>query len=297
MASIRDEIVRYYREGDAMAKLILVNLGVFILFWFFLLIDFLFQSNMSAAVESWTVLPSDVSKLIFKPWTLLTYMFRHMGFGHLFWNMLSLYIFGKVFIDYLDGRRLLSTYILSGLAGAALYILFYNIFPVFSEVVAGGTNRGASGAVMGVGVAIATYAPQSEFRLPFGLRLRILWIVAFFVLKDLLVFPEGNNAGGLLAHFGGAIFGYVSIRQLQKGRDITAGFSRFMDNIANWFKPKPKVRKVYSNSTRTKSDVEYNTRKADQQQKMDEILDKISRSGYESLSKEEKDYLFKIGKE
>lgn len=296
MASIKDKIVSFYKDGDAMIKLIVINVAVFVLFWFLALIDFLFKINLSRGFEFYTVLPSNLSEFVFRPWTLFTYMFRHAGFSHILWNMVFFYIFGRTFITYLGGKKLLSTFILSGISGGILYMIAYNVFPAFSEVVDVASNRGASGAIMGVAVAIATYAPNAEISLPFNIRIRLLWIVLFSVIKDLVYFPEGNNAGGLLAHFGGAIFGYISIRQFQKGKDITIGFASFMDNISNWFKPKSKIKKVYSKPGSTPSR-STSLRNNKDQDRVNDVLDKISRSGYESLSKVEKDFLFKFGKD
>tara|TARA_R110002096_G_scaffold74101_1_gene175505 strand:+ start:29290 stop:30180 length:891 start_codon:yes stop_codon:yes gene_type:complete len=296
MASLKDKIEQLYKDGDAMIKLIFINVAVFVFFWFLALLDFLFKINTSGAFEYYTVLPSNLSEFIFKPWTLFTYMFRHAGFVHILWNMLFFYIFARTFITYLGGKKLFSTFILSGISGGILYMLAYNIFPAFSDVVGVSNNRGASGAIMGVAVAIATYAPHAEISLPFNIRIRLLWIVLFSIVKDLVFFPEGNNAGGLLAHFGGAIFGYISIRQFQKGRDLTSGFDKFMDSIANWFKPKSKIKKVYSSGNKSRSNSTA-VRTNKDQERVNEILDKISRSGYESLSKSEKDFLFKFGKD
>lgn len=294
--SIKDKIVDLYKNGDAMIKLIFINVAVFVFFWFLALIDYLFKIQIAGGFNYYTALPSGISEFIKKPWTIFTYMFRHADFGHILWNMVFFYIFGRSFVTYLGGKKLLNTFILSGFSGGLLYIIAYNIFPAFSDVAEISRNIGASGAIMGVAVAIVTYAPNAEITLPFNLRVRLLWIVLFSIVKDLMFFPEGNNAGGLLAHFGGAIFGYVSIRQFQKGRDITLGFGRFMDSIANWFKPKSKIKKVYSNSNSSKSKMKV-VRSNKDQEEVNEILDKISRSGYESLSKSEKDFLFKFGKD
>lgn len=289
-----ERLKRYYKESNSAIKLIIINLAVFVVFWLMHVIDFLFKLNVKGVADAYTILPSSFTSLAYRPWTLFTYMFRHLDFGHLFFNMLFFYFFGRLFVEYLGNKRLVSTFILGGMAGGLLYIIFFNIFPVFSEVVAIGHNLGASGAVMAIGAGIATYAPKAEIHLPFNLRVRVIWVVGFFILKDLLVFPEGTNAGGLLAHFGGALFGYFSIIQFKKGKDINAPFVGFVESIGRWFKAKPKVKKVYSkkdekSSTRTKQKPT-----SDHQQKINEILDKINRSGYESLSKEEKDFLFKI---
>lgn len=296
MASLKDKITSLYKEGDAMVKLIFINIAVFTFFWILALVDYLFQLKISAPFEYYTVLPSNLKEFIFRPWTLFTYMFRHEGFSHILWNMIFLYIFGRSFVTYLGGKTFLSTFILSGISGGLLYMIAYNLFPVFSEDVYSTTNRGASGAIMGVAMAIGFYAPTAEVRLPFDIRIRLIWIALFFIVKDLVFFPEGNNAGGLLAHFGGALFGYLSILQYKKGKDITAGFGQFMDTIANWFKPKSKIKKVYTNSNKATRNSNA-SRSTQDQELMNEILDKISRSGYESLSKQEKDFLFKFGKD
>ena len=259
-----------------MAKIILINLAVFAFFLLIQIIDALFKSNIELLyIQPWFALPSDLLKLATRPWTFITYMFTHQGFLHLFFNMLFLFMFGRIFMGYLGGRKFLSIYLLGGLAGGLLYVLFYNIFPAFTESVAIGSNRGASAAVMAIVVATATYNPNLEVRLFFVLPVKIVWIAVFFVVSDLIYLPDvEGNFGGHIAHLGGAIVGYTAIRQLQKGKDITEGFSRFMDSVANWFKAKPKVRKVYSNTSKAKTDVDYNARKIGNQKKMDEILDK-----------------------
>ncbi len=295
MAGIREEIKRYFNEGDALAKLILINLGVYLLYILLRILGTLTQTGAHLFFIEWIALPSDLGKLATRPWTLVTYMFTHQDFFHILFNVLYLYFSGTLFIQYLGGRKLLSTYILGGLIGGALYVIAYNVFPFFSEAVAGSNNRGASAGVMAILVAIATYAPNFRVRLFFVLEVK-LWVVAIFaVLLDLVYLPD-SNAGGHIAHLGGALFGYVSIRQLKNGSDITEGFSRFMDNMVNFFKPRPKIRKVYT-STTTRNDYKYNQRKAHTQERIDEILDKINRSGYDSLSKEERDFLFKVGKD
>lgn len=294
MPGIREEIKTSFQQGDALTRLILINLGVFVIFLLLEIIGFLFRFELADVFVSWTALPSSLTTFITRPWTLITYMFLHEGFLHILFNMLWLFFGGRLFMEYMGGRRLLSTYILGGLAGGILYIIAYNLFPSFSESVAISTNRGASAGVMAIVIGVATYAPRYPVKIFFTLNAQLWMIAAAALLMDLINLGDGNNAGGHIAHLGGALFGYLSVKQLKQGKDWTAGFSKFMDNIANWFKPKPKIKKVYSNTT---SDRNYKERQVNNQQRMDEILDKISRSGYESLSKEEKDYLFKIGKD
>lgn len=294
MPGIREEIKTSFQQGDALTRLILINLGVFVIFLLLEIIGFLFRFELADVFVSWTALPSSLTTFITRPWTLITYMFLHEGFLHILFNMLWLFFGGRLFMEYMGGRRLLSTYILGGLAGGILYIIAYNLFPSFSESVAISTNRGASAGVMAIVIGVATYAPRYPVKIFFTLNAQLWMIAAAALLMDLINLGDGNNAGGHIAHLGGALFGYLSVKQLKQGKDWTAGFSKFMDNIANWFKPKPKIKKVYSNTT---SDRNFKERQVHNQQRMDEILDKISRSGYESLSKEEKDYLFKIGKD
>lgn len=294
MSGIREEIKTSFKHGDALTRLILINLGVFVLVLLLRIVGFLFKAPLLETFSEWTALPSNLSTLITRPWTLFTYMFLHEGFLHILFNMLWLFFAGRLFMEYMGGRRLLSTYLLGGLAGGILYILAYNIFPIFSEAVAISNNRGASAGVMAIVIGVAAYAPRYPVKVFFTINAQLWMIAAAALLMDLIYLGDGNNAGGHIAHLGGALFGYLSTKQLKQGNDWTEGFSKFMDNIANWFKPKPKIRKVYTN---TRSDRNYKERQVHSQQRMDEILDKISRSGYESLSKEEKDYLFKIGKD
>ncbi|AEV32144.1 putative membrane protein [Owenweeksia hongkongensis DSM 17368] len=294
MSGIREEIRTSFKQGDALTRLILVNLAVFVVFLLLRIIGFLFQIQLADIFTQWTALPSNLGTLATRPWTLFTYMFLHEGFLHILFNMLWLYFGGRLFMEYMGGRRLLSTYILGGLAGGILYIIAYNLFPSFSEAVVISNNRGASAGVMAIVIGVATYAPRYPVKIFFTLNAQLWMIAAAALLMDLIYLGDGNNAGGHIAHLGGALFGYLSVSQLKNGKDWTEGFSKFMDNIANWFKPKPKMKTVYTNTSKKAN---YREKQVHNQQRMDEILDKISRSGYESLSKEEKDYLFKIGKD
>ena len=298
MSGIRSEIENSFRQGDALSRLILVNLGVFLLYYILKAVGALFQVPLHAYMVDWIALPSNLSTLITRPWTLVTYMFLHQGFLHIFFNLLVLFFSGRLFMEYFNGRRLLSTFLIGGMLGGAIYVIFYNIFPAFQDVLSISNNRGASAGVMAILIAIAAYVPRFPVKLFFVLNVE-LWVVAGLVLlMDLISIGDGNNMGGHIAHLGGALFGYLSIRQLKKGKDITEGFSKFLDSIADWFKSRPEknVRKVYSNKKGTTSSVTAK-KPAHNQAKMDQILDKISRSGYESLTKDEKDYLFKIGQE
>lgn len=293
MNSTWEQIKHYYRSGGALNQLIMINLGVYVLYLLLRIVSFLFQINLDAVFIRFTALPTDLLTLATRPWSIVSYMFLHQGFIHILFNMLWLYFGGRLFLEYFGSRRLIATYLMGGILGGLVYILAYNLFPVFSDYVAGSNNRGASAGVMAIIFAIATYNPRFPVRL---LVFQIpLWGVAVFaLLTDLISLGEGNNPGGSLAHLGGAAFGFLMARSYTQGKDLTEGMSSILDKLANLFKPKPKLKKVYSSGQKG-----YSAKKArvNDEEKLNQILEKISRSGYDSLSKDEKDHLFKFGKD
>jgi hypothetical protein len=187
---------------------------------------------------------------------------------------------------------LLSTYILGGISGGSLFILAYNYVPALTMHTQNAQALGASASVLAIMVAIATYSPNYSVRFPFIGIVKLKHIAIFCVVLDVLSIPQGN-AGGHIAHLGGALFGYFYIKQLQKGNDISNGFSNFLNKLVNTFKTKSKLKTVHK---RPKSDKQFNTEKTKQQKAVDLVLEKISKSGYESLSKEEKATLFSASK-
>lgn len=290
---MRSEIQRLMRDGDMLTRLIVINVLVFVLVVFLKLFQFLLQKNFASAIIDWFTLPTYLPTLILRPWSLLSYMFLHEGPFHLIFNMIWLYFGGMIFLNFFNERQLLGTYITGGLAGGLLYILSYNIFPVFESVVTVATNRGASAAVMAIIIAAATYAPNFPVRLFFVLEIR-LWVVAVIsVLFDLANIERGN-AGGHIAHLGGAMFGYLMAKSYNKGINITQWVFDFYEYLASFFRPK-KLKKVYASKGYTRVYAKDST--ITDKQRLDQILDKISLSGYDSLSKEEKEFLFKIGKQ
>ncbi len=281
-----------YKTANILVKLIVINVAVFLVIN---LGSFFF--NMSPQYFSrWFVLSDNMETMLYRPWTLLSYGFLHFGFFHLLFNMIWLYWFGGFVLNLFSGRRLLTLYMLGALAGGLLFVLSYNFFPVFSAH--RGFLIGASGAVTAIMVFIATYTPNTEVRI-FTFTLKLWHIVLFLFLLDLVRIPSSGNAGGLLAHVGGGIFGYAYAVQLAKGNDIGKWFEHFMDWIANLFKPREKkpFKKVHRTPHFTTRAPQSQESKSDRQKKVDAILDKIGKSGYESLTKAEKDFLFKAGKE
>ncbi len=281
-----------YKMASVLVKLIVINVAVFLVVS---LGSFLFSISPQY-LSRWFVLSDDFDTLLFSPWTLITYGFLHFGFFHILFNMLWLYWFGQFVLNLFNGKRLLTVYLLGALFGGLLFVLAYNLFPVF--VGSRGYLIGASGAVTAIMIFIATYTPNTEVRI-FTFTIKLWHIALFLFLFDLVRIPTSGNAGGLMAHVGGALFGFVYATQLAKGNDIGIWFENFMDWIANLFTPRKKkpFKKVHRTTQPTPQRSKPKEAKSDNQKKVDGILDKIGKSGYESLTKEEKDFLFKAGKE
>jgi len=291
--SIIDEIKQTFKSGSNLTKLIYINLVIFLLVNVVEIFYFLLNRHDSYSAFLLTfAVPADLHLLIRKPWTVITYMFLHKNFLHILFNLLWLYWFGRIFLEYLDGKKLVGVYILGGLSGAFLYILAYNIFPVFFKQLEMSYALGASAAVMAIVISISVYVPNYSVYLMFVGRVKIIYIAIIGFLVTSL-FDFSINTGGKIAHIGGALFGFLFILQYRKGRDLTRGLNRFLDAITGLFKPKPKVTVTHR---KTENDYDYNKRKKEEQVEIDRILDKIAKSGYDSLTKQEKEILFRQSK-
>ncbi|MBT8234686.1 MAG: rhomboid family intramembrane serine protease [Bacteroidia bacterium] len=291
---MKDMKYQYARLNIAQ-KLIVVNVLVFIVN---AILPFLFGWNKDVLIQ-WFELPKDLGRFLTQPWSLVTYSFFHGGIWHLFWNMIILYFSSRIFLNLFGGRKLTNVYFLGVILGGLIFMLSYNVFPVFAG--ARTALIGASAGVTAVLIFICTYIPNQEVRL-FFFNIKLWYLGVFVVLLDLIQIPSSGNAGGHLAHLGGAFLGYLYARQLTKGNDIGAWFSNILDGISDLFNSKRSAKAPMKTVYRKKKErgakkdaVDYD--KESKQRKIDSILDKISKSGYESLSKEEKDYLFKAGKE
>jgi membrane associated rhomboid family serine protease len=289
----QNSLLYQFRTANVVTKLIAINVVIFLLVR---LIGF-FTVTEPYTLVSWLVLPDALEEFILQPWSFLTYSFIHFGFWHLLFNMLWMYWFGRIVLNLFSERRFLTVYLMGAIAGGLLFVLAYGLFPVFEY--SRGYLLGASGAVTAIMVFIAAYAPQTEIRI-FTFTIKIWHLALFLVLLDLVRLPGSGNAGGLLAHLGGAVFGYIYAIQLTRGRDIGSGFERLMDGVANIFKtrkqrPFKKVHRTRPVRKRAKNAVADD--KNERQRQIDSILDKISRSGYDSLTKAEKDFLFRAGKD
>ena len=285
-----------FMQNSMLVKLIYANVVLFVAIKLLYLFFWLFVSNSSPdqwALE-WLAVPSDPSKLIFKPWTIITYMFLHLGLWHLFSNMLWLYFLGTLFVQFLGERKLYTVYIAGGIAGALLYVLFFNIFPVFENVNNSAIALGASASVMAVVVGVGTYSPNYAIRLLFLGDVKLKYIAIFSFVIDVLSISN-SNSGGHIAHIGGAALGFLFAKQWSKGKDITAWVGTSSNFLLALVKPGSKSKMKVKYKRPSTSNYEYNDRKKEEQVEIDAILDKISRSGYDSLSKKEKEILFKAG--
>jgi len=287
---IWDDIRKTFRDGSNLYRLIYINIAVFILITFVAIIGFLLN-NQEIPVKALNIfaVPSSVGNLILRPWTLITYMFLHKDIWHILFNMLWLFWFGKIFLEYLDQRKLVAVYLLGGISGAVVYILSFNIFPAFAGVVSESVAIGASASVIAIVIAIAAYVPDYTIQLFLFGRIKIKYMaLAIFVLTSVMDFSV--NSGGKLAHIGGAVFGYLYTINLRQGRDFGRGFNKIIDFFATVFKPRKKLKVTHKKAA---NEYEYNKIKAEQQARINLILDKISKGGYDSLTKEEKDTLFR----
>ena len=287
---IWDDIKKTFRKGSILTKLIYINIAVFLLITAVSVIGFLLDSQgLSDEFLYYLSVPSSLHDLLLRPWTIITYMFTHKGIWHILFNMLWLYWFGTIFLEYLDQRKLVAVYLLGGISGALVYILSFNLFPVFSPLVSNSIAVGASASVMAIVVAIAAYVPNYTVQLFLFGRIKIKYLaLIIFILTSAMDFS--NNTGGKLAHIGGALFGYLYIINLKQGKDIGRGINRIIDFLVTAFKPRKNLKITHKKPA---NDYEYNKLRAEHQARINQILEKISKGGYDSLTKEEKEILFR----
>lgn len=287
MSTLWKEIqLKMLHSGSKLNLLIGINIIVFLLINVPSIFETLFfnSNNLERLTTEYLLLPASLHKLLTHFWTPLTYMFMHAGVFHILFNMLWLYWFGQIFEEFLGKKRTVGLYLMGGFAGAFVFVFCYNVLPFYTQmhVADNSTLVGASAGVMAVMVATATQLPNYTIPLILIGPVKLKWLVLFFIVIDFFGITSAN-AGGELSHLGGALIGFIYIKQLQKGNDWIAG-------IAKVFKPRPKLKVVSSNLSGRSSG-------APRQEEIDLILDKISRSGYDSLSKQEKEILFRASNE
>ncbi|WP_191859108.1 rhomboid family protein [Hanstruepera ponticola] len=294
MTSLNYDIKDKLQRLNVFEKLIVINFALFV-------IGLLLKNIFHFGFE-WFELPSDFNDFILKPWSIITYAFIHYDFWHFLFNMVWLYFIGGMFSNMFSIKMGLNVYFLGAIFGGLLFLLGYNLFPNIFQT----SPRlvGASAAIRALLIFLCAYMPTMEVRF-FTFNIKLWYIGAVIVVFDVLGVVAGisdpiyGNAGGNLAHLGGAALGYVYAKQLVKGNDIGKGFEKMMDRIASLFKssgksPLKTVHKKKSGKVAGYTKAEFN--EFNKQKKIDLILDKISKSGYDSLTKEEKEFLFKAGK-
>lgn len=290
-----NELKLKYNQAQIYEKLMFVNIGIFAILSLITTMFYLLTESHMEFFNDNLALPANLKQLLFKPWTLVTYFFTHFGFWHVLGNMVALYFFGRIFFTFFNARLFLNYFILGGLFSGLIFIISYNIFPALISKNA--SLVGASGAVFAILFGATAKAPNYILNL-FGVLRIPLWVLSsLYTIMFISSIPYAN-AGGELAHLGGAFLGYFYTKQLDKGKNIGASLEKIMEAITNMFKATKKrsLKTVHKNKSKvggyTKSDFsEFNNQK-----KIDVILDKISKSGYDSLTAAEKELLFRAGK-
>jgi len=299
--AIIDDIKRNYLQGSMLLRLIFINIGVFVLLHVIVIGAMLF--NMGGDVLQWVELPSDLMLLARRPWTLLTYMFAHYSLLHILFNMLWLYWLGRIFMEFFSPKQLTGVYLLGGWGGAVLYLLAYNLLPHF--VGSQGLLLGASASVIAIVVATAVFVPDYKIGLLFLGEVSIKWIAIVTVAIDLLGLDAGN-LGGSIAHIGGALVGAWFALRIKGGHDITRPLNALIDTIVGMFNGRsfkmPRFKRPqhskHSQPAAGKDGAATGHRPADvvSEEELDVILGKIKAAGYDALTDEEKDKLFKASR-
>lgn len=292
MMSKIEDLKYKYNNLDVFGKLIVINVIVYI-------IGFLLRLFKLSSITSFFMLPSGFWDFIIQPWSIITYGFLHAGFWHLVFNMLMLFYLSRVAGNLFRHKMVLNIFFLGVISGGALYLGIANLWPNDFFGASRGVLVGASAGVSALLLFVATYQPYATIRLFNTFTVKWQHIAIFFVVLDVGRLLLGINQGGYLAHVGGYILGYFYATQLQKGNDIGLGFEKLMDRFMNLFKPKSNLKTVHrknrksSYTKKTKTD----SNPLNKQKQIDAILDKISKSGYDSLTAKEKEFLFKAGKD
>lgn len=297
MGRTTTDLMNTFRRGPVYLQFIYLNVGVFILTSLVSVILMLFNRSV-AGLLLYLELPASLVRFLYQPWSLLTYMFMHADIFHLLFNMLWLYWFGSLFLSFFSAKHFRGVYLLGGISGGLLYLIAYQVFPYFQTSVEISYLLGASASVLAVVVATACREPDYRVNLLFLGMVRLKYLALFMVITDLLLMTSGN-AGGHIAHLGGALAGWGFAVGLKRGVDGTKWINVILDAVAALFRPglrknrKPGMKVHYNHSSK---DFDYNARKKAASEEVDRILDKLKKSGYDSLTTEEKKSLFDASK-
>ncbi len=291
MNELWQNIKRRYFNGTALIRIIFINVGIFIIASILNIGGKLLGMHPDL-IFRYLELPSNLFYLLTRPWTLITYMFFHLEVFHILFNMLWLFWFGNMFLSRFSQKQLVGVYFGGGICGGILYLILYNILPVFETISQFSFLLGASASVLAIVVATALRDPNDKVMLMFLGAVKLKYIAIFVVLLSFLNVVS-ENAGGNIAHLGGALYGFIFIYFWKKGKDITKWPINLYEKIIAMFKPKKQFR-VYQNGENI--DMRYNRDKKMQSDEIDAILDKMKRTGYDGLTKEEKQKLFDASK-
>lgn len=274
-----------FTSVNIIEKIIYLNVGAFLLTYLFKTISSLMQIN-GEIIINWFALSPHFNSLIYKPWTIVTYGFLHEGFMHILFNLIILFYIGNLFLDFFNRKQFLVYYFLGIVFGGLVFMLSYNYFPALKtrEVYLVGASAGVTSVLIG----LASLVPNYSLRFRFIGNVKLMYIAFAMVAIDIIQIPL-ENAGGHLAHLGGALIGFLLTTQLNRGKNLIL----WMENLLQNKKRSP----LSTIHKRKKSKIHREDNSISRQKRIDEILDKISKSGYEALSQQEKDFLFKIGKE
>lgn len=310
LESIWEDLKREFRTGNMITRLILVNLAVFVFINLLWVISGVPTGGTAHTiydlVSEWLSISSNGWEVLTRPWSVISNMFLHQGFFHILFNMLMLYWFGRIVGDLIGDHRILPIYLLGGLAAGLVFFISFNLLPYGNGT---GYAMGASGSVMAIIVAAGILAPDYVLRLILIGDVRLKYIVVFLVLVDIILVGGTDNTGGHWAHLGGAAFGWLFVAQLRVGNDLSAPVNKLFTNIAGLFQGKDASRSSTDRRSRPKRSTTKGKSKfkivrgegssdshkptIDEQARLDQILDKIKQQGYEQLSDEEKEFLFK----
>ena len=268
-----------FRRGDIVTQLIYINVGM----------------GGGQQWMNYLMFPASLGRFIRQPWSVLSYMFMHAGILHILFNMLWLYWFGRLFLNFFSARHMRGLYVLGGIAGAVLYMVAYNLFPYFRDAVAFSYLLGASASVLAIVVATAVREPDYPVQFMFIGTVRLKYVAIFMVVLDLL-FMTADNAGGHLAHLGGALAGWWFASGLVKGRDLTRWINMALDFCSGRWRQTPRKPKMKVHYGDKEKDYDFNARKKARADEIDRILDKLRKSGYNSLTEDEKKSLFDASK-
>ncbi|MDH8702313.1 membrane associated rhomboid family serine protease [Dysgonomonadaceae bacterium PH5-43] len=283
-------IERFFKQKSVLSNLIAINIIIFLVIKIVSVILLLFRIDAFAFLQL-LELPASITSVLYRPWTLITYMFTHLDFFHILFNLLCLYWFGQIFLLFFKPKQLGGLYILGGIMGGLLFILSYNLFPYFNLLIKWSFLKGASASVMAIIFACAIYKKDFEVRLMFIGNVKLIYIASALFILD-FIYIISDNSGGHIAHIGGALTGVWFALAYTKKVDITLYINKAIDAVVDFFTKKPQKTKVNTKHKRPETDYEYNKRKNDEKKEIDIILGKIKKSGYNSLSEKEKKTLF-----